>query len=255
MDTNKIEIEGVPEHILRRLQGAFNKANSAREIGSLAEAESAMLYIQKVLAEYNLEMSQISDTRQKSVIGEIKVSYDGKVSYGEWETDLMSFICHYNWCSMIYNSRRKDITVIGRADNVGVCIYLYNFIRINLIMLSKVSYYTEMGEWNEKLSEHYGYNVGDHLGKGFEEYLNKNKYMPYRRYYIRDYLAGAVQGIGTKFELQQQEQKKGAGMMDLILSNQDEIKDYIASAYPNLTTSVSKEVFDSVFLLCFLTCF
>ena len=61
------------------------------------------------------------------------------------------------------------------------------------------------------------------MGKNakFEEYLHKGKYLPYRRYYIRDYLAGAVLGIDHKFALQQNEQKIHTNINGLILFNKN----------------------------------
>lgn len=232
----------VPVSIMEKIQKLYAKSMSSREIGSLAEAESFMLKVQKLLSEYNLEISMISDKSEKSSIGEDKISYKGLVSYGDWEVNLMTTICSYNWCECIYNSNDKTMTLIGRGDNIGVCKYLYNFISINLVVLSKKSYYNKLEELNNKLSEYYGYSFKDKLGKLFEEYLHKNKFMPYRRYYIRDYLAGAVIGINTKFSLQQSQQSQEFGMSGLILFNAEKIKDYMNEFHSDVIYYGNKEI-------------
>ena len=218
------------DKIISRIQKLYNQSISSSKIGNLEEAETFMLGVQRLLSEYNLEMSVIGNGIQKSVITESKVDYKGLVSYGEWEVDLMINICKYNWCKAIFNSYEKTITVIGRGDNIGVCNYLYNFIRINLVTLSKISYYKEI----ETLRNKIGRNVS-------EEFLHKNKLLPYRRYYIRDYLAGAVIGIGVKLKLQQ-EANSNKGLMGLMLCNKEEIVDYMNINYSNLETVDFKKI-------------
>lgn len=234
-------IDGIPATVRERLEKFYNSAISFSKIGSLAEAEVFMSRVQKILAEYNLEMSTIGGGIQQSLVTESKVLYKGLVSYGEWEVDLMSVICEYNWCSMIYNSGRKDITVIGRGDNIGVCIYLYNFIRMNLISLSKVSYYTEINTIESKLTKYNGFSVAKHFGDKLEEYLHKEKLLPYRRYYIRDYLAGGVVGINAKFNSERENQRSNVGMMSLIISNNAAVDLYISEKYPDLVASKVKK--------------
>jgi hypothetical protein len=235
-------IDSLPPTVRERLEKLYNSAVSFSKIGSLAEAELFMTRVQKILAEYNLEMSIINSDVKQSLITESKVSYEGLVSYGNWEVDLMSTICKYNWCSIFYNSSKKEITLIGRGDNINVCIYLYNFIRINLISLSKISYYTEIQSLEKRLSDNSGFSVSEHLGDKLEEYLHKNKLLPYRRYYIRDYLAGAVSGINTKFFYEREKERDNQGMMSLIISNKADIDLYINDKYPNLTTEKIKKI-------------
>jgi hypothetical protein len=234
-------IDSLPIPVRERLEKLYNSAVSFSKIGSLAEAELFMTRVQKILAEYNLEMSIINSDVKQSLITETKVSYDGLVSYGNWEVDLMSTICRYNWCSIIYNPTNKEITVIGRGDNINVCIYLYNFIRVSFISLSKISYYTEINSLEKKLSDNCGFSVSERLGDKLEEYLHKNKLLPYRRYYIRDYLAGAVSGINTKFFYEREKERDNHNMMSLIISNEAEVDLYMEDNYPNLTSVKSKE--------------
>ena len=65
--------------------------------------------------------------------------------------------------------------------------------------------------------------------------------LPYRRYYIRDYLAGAVIGIGVKLKLQQ-EANSNKGLMGLMLCNKEEIVDYMNINYSNLETVDFKKI-------------
>ena len=232
----------VTDSILTRIQKLYNMSLSSKSIGSLAEAESFMLGVQKLLTEYNLELSMVESIGEKSNITEEKILYKGLVSYGDWEIDLMHIICQYNWCTCFYNSTSKLITIIGRGDNLDIVKYLYNFITINLTSLSKVSYYGKLEEWNVKLTKHYGYDVKAKYGKQFEEVIHKNKYMPYRRYYIRDYLAGAVLGINAKMAFAQSEQSKNANINSVILFNKDKIDNYLVKHHPNLTTIKDKSV-------------
>jgi hypothetical protein len=215
---------------------------SSKKIGSLAEAESFMLGVQKLLTEYNLELSMLEGITEKSNITEEKIEYKGLVSYGDWEVDLMYIICQYNWCTCFYNDVQKTITIIGRGDNLDIVKYLYNFITINLSSLSKVSYYGKLEECNVKLTAHYGYDVKAKYGKKFEEIIHKNKFMPYRRYYIRDYLAGAVIGINNKMAFAQSEQSKNTNINSVILFNKDKIDNYLVKYYPNLTKIKDKSI-------------
>lgn len=234
----------IPDSILTRIQKLYNKSISSKSIGSLAEAESFMLKVQQLLSEYNLEMSLLNDNKgEKSEIIENVIDYKGLVSYGTWEVSLMTAICRYNWCRCFYQPGSKKITIIGRGDNIGVCKYLFNFITINLVTLSKSSYYSELDRLNTLLGINGDYCADNNITSipEFEEHMHKGKYIPYRRYYIRDYLAGAVIGIDTKFARQQAEQSKAANVNGLILFNKEKINDYIKQFHPNLETEKSRE--------------
>jgi len=239
MNKDKNEI---PDSILERIQKLYNNSLSFKKMGSLAESEAFMLKVQALLSEYNLEMSLLGEKAEKSTVTEDKIKYKGLVSYGDWEVDLMTVICKYNWCKCIYNSYSTTMTIIGRGDNIGVCKYLYNYITINLAALSKQSYYGKIDAYAKQADEKYGVAFRKNLGKDakFEEFLHKNKYIPYRRYYIRDYLAGAVEGIDTKFAIQQREQSKQAGVNGLILFNKAKLDEYILQFHGKLFSDDSK---------------
>lgn len=234
----------IPDNIFQKIQKLYAKAMSSKNIGSLKEAEAFMLKVQEYLAEYNLEMSLLNETPgEKTNITEIQIDFKGLVSYGNWETLLMSSICRYNWCTYFYNSATKKITIIGRGDNIGVCRYLYNFITINLIALSKTSYYGKVDEWDKKLSGRF--TVEELAAQGytsFEEVLHKNKLLPYRRYYIRDYLAGAVQGIEAKFAEQQRRQREATNMNGLVLFNKEKLDQYMMEFHPYISVNKSKTI-------------
>ena len=126
--------------------------------------------------------------------------------------------------------------------NIGVCKYLYNYITINLVALSKQSYYNKIDKLSKTFDSVFGPECRINMGKNakFEEYLHKGKYLPYRRYYIRDYLAGAVLGIDHKFALQQNEQKMHTNINGLILFNKNKIDNYLKEFYFNLITDERK---------------
>lgn len=228
----------INESVLEKIQKLFNMANSAKEIGSLAEAEAFMTKVQVLLQEHNLEMSTVQDhqRKEKSKIEEQKIKFGAVKSDGDWEKNLMCVICRNNWCTNFWNDFYKTHTVVGQAENIAVVTYLYNFIQPILKELSGKGYSDAIIKLNNFYKAH-GRDYITQLGGKIkaEQYFCKQGVLAWRKVWVRNFLLGAVQGIDVKLTQQRIDAAAASNqMMGLMVINQNQLEKYIADTQPDL---------------------
>jgi len=201
------------EKIIDKIKKLLKKAESAKEIGSLAEAEAFMNKANELLIEYNLTMHQIAMSSMKDADIFAKWLYSEPITYDEtlagkrWKLELIGVICTYNLCWYTYNSSSKTFRVYGDMQNVESVIWIYNFLHIRLLHMAK-----ESRKANKDQSD-----------------------LLCRHTYLKNYLKGAIDGINVKLYLQQQAAKKGTpGVSDLILYNDKALDQYRKEKLPKL---------------------
>lgn len=194
------------ESIIKKIQKLLAKASST---DSIHEREALLLKAQELLLEYNLDASHL-DLKVEVGILEEQLNY-----YDDWESTLLRVIAKNNFCRTVRQPWNKKINVIGKSNNISVCIYLHKFFNSTLLELSIKSYMKMCDE---------------RLGGQDPSKAQKNKY-------LNEYLLDGVHGIAYKMRMQKEEAMNNAKVSDLILINDTDVQKYVDEKYPNLRKS------------------
>jgi hypothetical protein len=193
------------ENILLKIQKLLAKAAST---DSLEESESLVLKAQALLQEYNLDMLQVENLELK----EEGIREDSAGYQYEWERLLVNRIAINNFCKTMSFPSENKINVIGKSNNISVVIYLYKFFHQRLLELSIKSYIEMCKERCNGLEP--------------SKAVKKN--------YLKEYLIGGVNGIGSKMEEQKYNaQKESSNLTSLMIINDKKVEEYYKSAYPH----------------------
>lgn len=201
------------EQIIQRIKKLLKHAESAKALGSEAEAEAFALKANELLMEYNLSMLDIAASKDDDAVdfsnyvyGEY-ISYKDNQSGNRWKYDLISVLTKYNLCDFTFNRYHVAFRVYGRMENVDVVVWMYNFLSIGLLRLAQERYNTDM--------------------------LLRSQYT--NRYaFLKDFLLGAVRGVQAKLEEQRQTQAKNSQMYGLMVINKEMLDKYIKTEDPNI---------------------
>ncbi len=157
--------------LLDKIKKLINKADSAKEIGSLAEADVFLGKVNELLVEHNLSMSDM-DSHELDMKDSNKVvesGFDDGITFGDiktdgtWEIDLFNAIAHHYMCDMVWrkhgrtieNSKGKKVTaglatIIGTVENVEAVKFIYGYVRDLLRSMSRTAHKDEVAKHKEK---------------------------------------------------------------------------------------------------------
>lgn len=199
--------------IKERIRKLYVHAESAKKLGSLAEAETFSSKVTELLLEHNLELSEIDLKSGESKFD--KWMYSERVSYrhsqagDRWQLNLIQVLCNHNLCSYVFRAQDKTFAVYGRMENVDTVIWLFNYLSNGLYDLALSTYK------NRDRSD--------------------MKFYRYSRYsFLKDFLIGASVGINNKLELQKQVMNDENKITDLIHVNKDALNEYLYKTNPNV---------------------
>lgn len=120
--------------IINKLAKMLRHQESAREIGSIAEAEAFATRIQELLDKHKLGMSDIQFVEQGAAepIDEERVSADKLgVKYEskriEWQEDLACAIARANDCETLISNHSNSAFFVGRKSDRETCITLLRY--------------------------------------------------------------------------------------------------------------------------------
>lgn len=130
---------------LNKIQKLLQKAESAKEIGSLEEAEIFMAKVNKLLIKYNVSLSEIKNVNEEESIefnrkDTIDVAPKNKTE-GRWTENLLEVLAYANFCQVVYYTKRNYNTdtfkfeytrthiLIGTPTNIEVTKYMFNFVK------------------------------------------------------------------------------------------------------------------------------
>ncbi len=206
------------DQIISRIKKLMKHAESAKNLGSLAEAEIFTAKVNELLLEYNITMHQIAMSADKDEDEFSKYVYNEKISYANnqsgdrWRLNLIKTLTYYNMCNF-HLSHDKTFRVYGRMENVDVVVWMYNFLSIGLHNLSLTTY-------NSLPSHHKHPNI--------------------RYAYLKNFLLGCADGIAIK--LSEQRKSREVEMTGMILYNKQALERYEKENIPNLRFVKSKPV-------------
>lgn len=124
--------------VMDKLRKLMRHEESAREIGSIAEAEAFAAKIQQLLIEHKLEMSEVKasddhDTeRDDGPVDEQKfdptalgIPYSGRQRVA-WIEDLASVIARAHFCRILVMNGTTSIWFVGKAQDRAVTGYVFS---------------------------------------------------------------------------------------------------------------------------------
>lgn len=216
MTTNTELTETQLKGIKRKIVKLKNLYEGAKAINSDAEAEAAAAALQRLLTQYNIEVSSVEfdNDDENKIIEQMGNSFTFKSIGGDWEYLLMRTIARNNFCQIMTFQKSKDYVLCGKKENIEMCTYLFNM-----------------------LSHRYVKSGKEH----FKEFKRSNDEMGYKicsmDTYLRKYLKGCSDGLSVKFfeEKERQEQERGREFADkvtsLVVRNDAEVTEYLSEKY------------------------
>ncbi len=203
--------------IVQKIKKLLKHAESAKELGSLQEAEVFSMKAHELLLEHNLDVYAIaaSGDAGDEFAGWI---YNEEVSFkdtlvGPWRKWLIDVLVQHNLCSYTYNTKKQTFRVYGREENVDTVVYLYHYLVVGLTQLA--------------LKAH--------------KNATREKLMGYTRYnFLKDFLIGAVHGLNEKFTEQNKAHKFADKIDALMVLNTEALSKFIKQANPNIKKGRTK---------------
>jgi len=121
-----------PEQLLDKLAKLKRHADSAKAIGSLAEAETFAAKFQQLLLQHKLEATDIELEQQERAepVGHHRIDYskypDVKVRNArvQWIERLASIVARAHFCRILIHHGSSRITLVGRKSDAAVAEYM-----------------------------------------------------------------------------------------------------------------------------------
>ncbi len=180
------------ENIKKKIAALFKKAESAKAIDSLEEAQAFMAKAQELLLKYNLEKGELDLDEETLKISHIRYNFKEKFKWqktdGNWITSLYHIVSLFNFGKVVKHNM-YEITLIGEQSNIDMIDYMCS----NIIPKIK------------KLRL-----------KAWKEYLGPDKTNAFKRGYYK----GAVNGIFYRLqEMNTEAKQKYPGMTSLVVTH------------------------------------
>lgn len=208
------------EAIKSKIEKLFKKAESAKELGSLQEAETFMAKAQEILTKYNIEQSELNlGDEQENPVGyeviNMGEAHNWKKTDGRWLIQLYHVVGQHNFCKVVINrtpGTSQVITLIGEDHNRDVVKFMCSNIIPKIRNLEK-------DRW--------------------KEYHGSEK----RNAFRRAYLSGAAAGIGAKLsEQRKQDKAKYEGLTGIIVLKDQLVDEKTAEIFGKLKQSRSRRL-------------
>jgi hypothetical protein len=242
----------VSEKIIDMIKRLFEKAESAKEIGSLAEAESFFAKASELLIKHNLTREEVDAAAKDNEFNMVILAIREIKSDGDYEHALLSTIAEANFCKVVGFIDRKDrISVSGKNFNLEVVLYLYDKTKIlfkefankeynAVIKLNKEKIAKQIGDvdtYEEALTSVcrlFGWTKSAVRKKQWVTKMKNGKYtlnltkmkLPVpRKRFISSFLIGAVKGLQVKFD--KQKKNHSSAITALVVSNGEALDEFI----------------------------
>lgn len=116
----------VASNVMDLIAKLYRKAESAKELGSLAEAEAFASKVSQLLLEHKLEMSDI-DLSEQDKTEPVGAEYwrGTKRRRVPWEIELATILARYHFCRIFTPVKSNDILWVGRPSDRQVAMFLF----------------------------------------------------------------------------------------------------------------------------------
>lgn len=241
-----------------KIKKLLDKAESAKQIGNLEEANAFAGKVNELLLKYNLSKKEIIEHQEELEVSGVDSDMEVKKAHGEWMAQLLNVLCEYNYCKPIFTSRKIDkeykITIIGSYENVEVVSYLYDVLKGQFQRLAKKAFSDRIKEWQKantysnistllnariKMEDIKELKDGSCTIKKPWKYV---KSFPNRGKFFKSFYLGANVGINQKLKEDKARMEKSeiANQVNaLVKINDAAIVKYMELHYPDIKTSSS----------------
>ena len=129
------------EKIIDRIRKLLALATSSNE----NEAQSAMLMAQKLMAQHNIEMSQVEDAPVDHEV--VEEEADKKRHRTKWKRKLADVVAHNFKCDIFFRGNGSYATIfVGKKESIEICKSVYNA-AVLFIDKEFSKYWNEEGKW------------------------------------------------------------------------------------------------------------
>ena len=204
------------EGIKSKIEKLFNKAESAKEMGSLQEAEIFMAKAQDILMKYNVDKSQLNlgfEQGNPCLVDRLNMPdlHGWSKSDGKWLIRLYNYVAVNNFCKVVAHGN-FTLSIIGEPANVDVVKYMVANIVPKIKQLRL---------------------------KAWKEYNGPEKTNSFKR----GYYAGAATGIYTKLrDLMEANKAKYDGLEGIIKMHNVVVDEKTADEFGRLRSSKSRKL-------------
>jgi hypothetical protein len=179
--------------VLVRVQKLLAKAESAKEIGSLEEANAFVAKANQIMLEHNLSMVEVHMKDDDTQLSSSSVSFLDNMAGNLWRVRLMTVLCSYNFCVCTVRRHDKTLIIYGDKDNVDVVMFLYSNVAARI----------------------YNLGVSTYLGIPKAE-------RPHKRYdFLKNFVLGAVNGLRLKLAEVRAEQAAANNQVTSLVVNSE----------------------------------
>jgi len=201
--------------ILDKIKKIYNKANSARQIGSLEEANSMFAAMHKIMARHDIEIADVKshDLDPGSRIFETN---DGARYDYTYQRVLWGVIAECNNCKSVYVAYYKKMYLVGRKRDIEMVEYIYSIALRTFSDICKKSWKSRVEKEKNAALKRYG-------GKWTIKELIDCNWLPRRELFKKSFFLGAANGLRLRYERSKQELTKEYGdsyATQLIKTNQ-----------------------------------
>lgn len=129
------------ETVIQRVRKMHAKAESARAIGSIAEAETFAAAVAKMLEAHKISMSTIDLAAEDTLdpMGETMHDFTdmgSNKSGTKWATSLTNIVARAHFCRSYTNHQMKGVIFIGRASDRELAIHVFNTLYLAALRMS-----------------------------------------------------------------------------------------------------------------------
>lgn len=160
----QINLDEIQEKIAKLL----NKAESAKELGSLEEAAAFTAKVSELLMKYNLSLSDIKGKKDKDDVEANKINLADLHGYnkteGDWIVQLYNCIAKFNLCRVIKINKGDALAImlLGDKYNVETVVFISSQLvnRLKILQRQRFKEYSEAGGPEKKGTFKRAYFIG-----------------------------------------------------------------------------------------------
>jgi hypothetical protein len=250
--------------LLIKIKKLWKKANSAKTLGSVIEAQAFFDKVNQMLIEHNLthiDFEKIKDDRSFIIESE-NIKYKEKFGI-DWRFYFIGSISSLFFCDTIFNTGFTEYSIIGSKDNIEIVKELINYLiplvsalaeqkYLERILFLREKYHVRGSSFEEAqiwfkaiyhiniykdqiMPENYKHNMRNQEQKYYIKdisyffKLNKQKF-------INDFTAGFASGLNIKIreERKAREQIVQNNITNLVVLHKEMIEKFVIEKYPKL---------------------
>lgn len=192
----------VSDTTIEKLRKLMAHEASAREIGSVLEAEAFAAKIQELLIKNHLEMDDIQaapETVQADIDQEFikDPTYPSKRTRVAWEERLAHYVSRAYFCRNLVQARSNNVWMVGRPEDRAVASYMFVMLRrlITEVSLKEYSKYFDRCQVEGHVEDARGFRAS--------------------------FINAAVSALGTRFTAMRNSANQSSTGTALVLANAD----------------------------------